>query len=48
MSNAGIIYGMLAVSTQFLDTFKDFPPSQRAGSFGIDQAVERLRQSIGQ
>jgi arylsulfatase len=47
MSNSGILYGMLAVATQFLETFKEFPPSQRAGSFGIDQAVEKLRQGIG-
>jgi arylsulfatase A-like enzyme len=48
LSNAGITYGLLTVATRFLDTFKEFPPSQRAGSFGIDQAVEKLRQSIGQ
>jgi arylsulfatase A-like enzyme len=47
LSNAGIMYGMLAVSSKFLDTFKEFPPSQRAGSFNIDQAVESLRRSIG-
>jgi hypothetical protein len=47
MSNAGVVYGLLAVATRFLDTFKEFPPSQRAGSFGIDQAVEKLRQGIG-
>jgi arylsulfatase A-like enzyme len=47
LSNAGIMYGMLAVSSKFLDTFKEFPPSQRAGSFSIDQAVESLRRSIG-
>jgi arylsulfatase len=32
---------------QFLATFKDFPPSQRAGSFSVDQALEKLRQGIG-
>jgi arylsulfatase len=44
MSNAGIMYGALAVSAQFLETFKEFPPSQRPGSFTLDQAVEQLRQ----
>lgn len=29
---------------QFLETFKDFPPSQKAGSFGIDQVMEQLKQ----
>ena len=43
MSNAGIMYGGLAVATQFLETFKEFPPSQRPGSFTLDQAVEQLR-----
>jgi arylsulfatase A-like enzyme len=46
MSNVGIMYGGLALAGQFLDTFKDFPPSQRAASFTIDQAVENMRKSI--
>ena len=29
---------------QFLETFKEFPPSQKAGSFGIDQVMEQLKQ----
>jgi arylsulfatase len=28
---------------QFLGTFKAFPPSQKPGSFGIDQALESLQ-----
>jgi arylsulfatase len=28
---------------QFLQTFKEFPPSQKPGSFGIDQALESLQ-----
>jgi arylsulfatase len=28
---------------QFIGTFKEFPPSQKAGSFGVDQALEKLR-----
>jgi len=27
----------------FLATFKEFPPSQRAASFTIDQAMESLK-----
>jgi arylsulfatase len=27
---------------QFLSTFKEFPPSQKAGSFSIDKAMETL------
>ena len=29
---------------QFLETFKEFPSSQKAGSFGIDQVMEQLKQ----
>jgi arylsulfatase len=29
---------------RFLATFKDFPPSQKSGSFGIDQALESLQR----
>ncbi len=29
---------------QFLTTFKEFPPSQKPGSFGIDQALESLQR----
>jgi hypothetical protein len=28
-------------------TFKDFPPSQPPGSFTIDQAMEKLKQNLG-
>jgi arylsulfatase A-like enzyme len=30
----------------FLDTFKEYPPSQRPSSFSIDQLVERMQQSF--
>jgi arylsulfatase len=42
-------YLVLAASTvvgEFLETFKDFPPRQRAASFTIDQAVEKLEASL--
>ena len=29
------------------ETFKEFPPSQRPATFTIDQAMEKLQQSIG-
>ncbi len=31
----------------FLATFKEFPPSQKVGSFGIDKALEALSQGAG-
>ncbi|HSE41616.1 MAG TPA: arylsulfatase [Acidobacteriota bacterium] len=33
---------------QFLATFKEFPPSQKPGSFGIDEALEKLQQAGNQ
>ncbi|MGH7795234.1 MAG: arylsulfatase [Candidatus Binatia bacterium] len=32
---------------QFLSTFREFPPRQKAGSFGIDQVLEKLTQGAG-
>jgi len=32
---------------QFLATFRDFPPSQKAGSFSLDQALENLSRGAG-
>jgi hypothetical protein len=28
----------------FLATFKEFPPSQKSGSFSVDQVLEKLRE----
>ena len=30
----------------FLSTFKEFPPSQKVGSFSLDQVLETLKQSV--
>jgi arylsulfatase len=35
-----------AVVGQFLETFKEFPPRQKAASFTIDQAVAKLEASL--
>jgi arylsulfatase len=48
MDHAYVAYGAQAGVGMFLETFKEFPPSQRAASFTIDQAMEKLRSSIGQ
>ncbi len=32
-----------AIVGEFLATFKDFPPSQKAGSFSVDQVLEKLK-----
>ena len=33
---------------QFLQTFREFPPSQKAGSFSLDKVMEALSASTGQ
>ena len=37
-----------AYVAQFLATFKEFPPRQKAGSFNLDQVMEKLTNSGGQ
>ena len=32
---------------QFLATFKEFPPSQKAGSFSLDQVMAALSAGLG-
>jgi arylsulfatase len=31
----------------FLETFREFPPRQKAASFGIDQVVEKMTSALG-
>ena len=47
ISQPYLIFAAQAVTVKFLDTFKEFPPRQRAASFSIDQAVEKMKQSLG-
>jgi len=35
-----------AIVTPFLETFKEFPPRQKAASFTIDQALEKMSASL--
>jgi arylsulfatase len=42
-----LILGAQALVGQFLKTFKEFPPRQRAASFTIDQAMEKMQASLG-
>jgi hypothetical protein len=34
------------MATQFLETFKEFPPRHPPASFSIDQAVEKLKEFL--
>jgi arylsulfatase A-like enzyme len=44
MNHAYLAYGAQAYVAEFLATFKEFPPSQRAGSFTVDQIMEQLQK----
>jgi arylsulfatase len=36
----------MAIVTQFLETFKEFPPRQEPASFTINHAVEQLKEFL--
>ena len=46
ISQPYLVFAAQVVTAKFLDTFKEFPPRQRAASFSIDQAVEKMKQSL--
>ena len=43
---AALMFGSQPVVAEFLATFKEFPPSQRAASFSIDQIVDKLQRAL--
>ena len=45
-NNAIMVLAAQGVVGDFLATFKDFPPRQKAASFTIDQAMEKM-ESVG-
>jgi arylsulfatase len=47
LSKAYMIMAAQAVVQPFLETFKDYPPRQKAASFTLDQALEKMAQSFG-
>ena len=44
--NDYLVFASQVIMTQFLATFREFPPRQRAASFSIDQAVEKLQSFL--
>jgi arylsulfatase len=38
--------GAQALVGRFLSTFKEFPPRQKAASFTIDQALEKMNDAV--
>jgi arylsulfatase len=41
---AGVFIAAPVVVGKFLETFKEYPPSQRPSSFSIDQVVEKMQK----
>ncbi|MGB8330404.1 MAG: arylsulfatase [Polyangiales bacterium] len=48
LDRAFAVYGAQAIVGQFLQTFQKYPPRQKAASFTIDQAMEKLQTPTGQ
>ncbi|WZO97589.1 arylsulfatase [Isosphaeraceae bacterium EP7] len=47
LSQPYLILAAQTATVRFLETFKDFPPRQRAPSFSVDQAVQKMKQHLG-
>jgi arylsulfatase len=46
LENAYLVFAAQIIMTRFLQTFAEFPPRQKAASFTIDQAMEKLEAMI--
>jgi hypothetical protein len=46
VNNVYLVLAATALVTQFLATFEEFPPRQKAASFTIDQVVEKLEAAL--
>jgi arylsulfatase len=46
IENPFLVLAATTIVTGFLDTLEEFPPRQKAPSFSIDQAVEKMEQAI--
>jgi arylsulfatase len=46
ISKAYMILGAQAIVSRFLSTFKEFPPRQKAATFTIDQALEKMNDAV--
>jgi arylsulfatase len=46
ISKAYMIMAAQALVVPFLNTFKEFPPRQKAATFTIDQALEKMESSL--
>ena len=42
-----IIFAAQFIARQFAPTFKEFPPAQKAASFTIDDALDKMNDAVG-
>ena len=47
LSQVYVVLAAQSVTAEFLKTFEEFPPRQKAASFSIDQAIETMTQNLG-
>jgi arylsulfatase len=43
VTNGTLALAASQIAAEFLQTFRDFPPRQKAASFTIDQAMEKMQ-----
>lgn len=46
LDRAFVLYGAQAGTAKFLETFREYPPSQRAATFSVDQLLEKLKSNL--
>jgi hypothetical protein len=46
IENSILVFAASTLVGRFLESFKEFPPRQRAASFTIDQAVAKLEAAL--
>jgi arylsulfatase len=47
LHNGYIMLGATTLVAKFMETFKEFPPAQKPGSFTIDDAKDKMTESAG-
>jgi arylsulfatase len=47
LSKSYMVGAASGIVEQFLSTFRDFPPRQKAATFTIDQALEKMKAALG-
>jgi len=48
ISNGSVPAAGVIVVSKYIESYKEFPPSQRPASITIDQAMEKLKQGFAQ